>query len=184
MDNLRAEDGGGYQCFSLVENGLQLAQARCQRLCTTWVRDVTRRCDDSFTFQTERREKASDWFRDGNFVFAEKVSFDEAFATIDDFEIHVKVGGLGRRNHEWTYTRKNGAPGEYIDCANSLCYRGRFSIGGVLREMVGKKLTEHSGSALCQGYEGSPKGRRKYRDCLTLFTYNIRLSYKLGDLPS
>ncbi|HEX7189232.1 MAG TPA: hypothetical protein VF423_13500 [Actinomycetes bacterium] len=33
-------------------------------------------------------------------------------------------------------------------------------------------------SSLCRGYEGSPKGRKRVRDCMHLFTVTIDLTYR------
>ncbi len=67
--------------------------------------------------------------------------------------------------------------GEYIDCRNSLCYDGGVSVGQMLRDMVEEKKTEAEFSSLCRGYEGSPKGRRKYRNCSNFFEVKIRIEY-------
>ncbi len=125
----------------------------------------------------DERQKASDVFREATFVFAEKASFDEAFPQIADIRIEVEIGHAPSGNRKRVYTRPH-VPGEYIDCDNSLCYNGGFSIGEVLRDMVGKGETGRSGSAICRGYEGSPKGRRKYRDCLNYFRYKVQLTYR------
>jgi hypothetical protein len=38
-----------------------------------------------------------------------------------------------------------------------------FNIGSPIRDMIRKHETNKEGNALCQGNEGSPKGRRIYR---------------------
>ena len=67
---------------------------------------------------------------------------------------------------------------EYFDCSNTACYSGGVSLGEIVREMVAETSTEKSVSKRCQGYEGSPKGHRKYRDCMHSFTVNVILKYK------
>lgn len=115
----------------------------------------------------DRRQKASDIFRETEFVFGRKASFAEVFPEIEDLRVEVEEFGEGttKWNRERIY-RKQGFPGEYIDCHNPLCYNGGFSIGDILREMVRNRQTELETSKLCKGHEGSPKGRRVYRKCI------------------
>lgn len=125
------------------------------------------------------RKKASDVFNESNYVFAKKVGFDEAFSQIED--IRVEVAESGRDVEEWNrdsiYTKQH-FPGEFINCSNSFCYNGGFSIGSILREMVSKKQTELETRKGCQGNEGSPKGRRIYRKCLNSFKIKVSIKYK------
>jgi hypothetical protein len=44
--------------------------------------------------------------------------------------------------------------------------------------MVRKKETHWEGSKMCQGYEGSPKGRRKYRSCVNSWNMKVDIEYK------
>ena len=124
------------------------------------------------------RLKASDIFKQTEYLFSKKVSFEEAFPEIEDLTVEVEERGKGVR--EWDRKRTYGKKylGEYIDCSNSICYNGGFSIGSILREMVKKKKTTEEGSVSCQGYEGSPKGRIRYRSCINFFNYNISIKYK------
>lgn len=127
----------------------------------------------------DERQKASGVFRESNFVFAKKVSFDEAFPEIEDLTVEVEESGHGISdwNRKSTY-RKKYFPGEYIDCSNPLCYNGGFSIGSILSEMIRNKQTELETSKLCQGNEGSPKGRRIYRKCINFFKIKVSIKYK------
>lgn len=126
-----------------------------------------------------RRKKASDIFREGTPMFAKKVSFEEAFPELEDLRIEVKESGygVGERTGVRTYTLDN-LPGEYIDCSNPHCYGGGFSVGSIVRSMVREGETAFEAGQLCKGYEGSPKGRRKYRDCLNCFEINVSLRYR------
>jgi len=127
----------------------------------------------------DRRQKASDVFRESEFVFVQKVSFEEAFPEIKDLTVEVEESGHGvsEWNRKRTY-RKQYFPGEYIDCSNPLCYNGGFSIGSILREMVRNRQTELETSKLCQGNEGSPKGRRIYRKCMNFFKIKVSIKYR------
>ncbi|AKI97035.1 hypothetical protein [Kosmotoga pacifica] len=127
----------------------------------------------------DRRQKASDVFRESKFLYSKKVSFEEAFPEIEDLTVEVEETGHGvsELNRKRTY-RKQYFPGEYIDCSNPLCYNGGFSIGSILREMVKKRQTELETLKLCQGHEGSPKGRRIYRKCMNFFKVKVSIKYK------
>lgn len=127
------------------------------------------------------RKKASDVFRESKYLFVKKVPFKEAFPEITDLEIRCKETGNLRysfENERQHYYSIENEPGEYIDCSNPFCYNGGFSIGRIIRGMVRNRETKQEGSEICQGYEGSPKGRRKYRDCLNFFQYTVIIKYK------
>lgn len=124
-------------------------------------------------------QKASDVFENSNFVFASKTdSFDKAFPGIEGIKAEIEESGYDV--NEWNSKRiysKEHFPGEYVNCSNSLCYNGGFSIGEIIRDMIKEKKTEFEISKLCQGNEGSPKGRRIYRKCLNFFKIKISLRY-------
>ena len=123
--------------------------------------------------------KASDVFRDTHYAFSQKVKFEEAFPDIDDITVDVEEKGYGvyGESNKRRYTRQY-LPGEYVDCSNPSCYNGGFSIGQVLRDMVKNKQTDAEMSQICQGYEGSPKGKRRYRSCINSFTIKAHIVYK------
>jgi len=126
------------------------------------------------------RQKASDVFAESNYIFSQKVSFQEAFPELQDARVEVEEDGEGTShwNNKLVYSAKSGL-GEYIDCHNPLCYKGGVNIGSIVRSMVTQKQTEFETSVLCKGYEGSPKGRRKYRDCINFFKIKVTLTYKV-----
>jgi hypothetical protein len=127
--------------------------------------------------------KASDVFAQAEYVFSKKVPFREAFPQIEDMQIEVNEKGAGvdswlpEDDGPRRYTMSN-LPGEYINCSNPLCYNGGFSVGDLIREMIREQKSTLKASRVCQGYEGSPKGRRKYRKCVNSFTVTIRVVYK------
>lgn len=67
--------------------------------------------------------------------------------------------------------------GEYINCINPLCYNGGFSLGALLRYMVANGTTELDDHKICQGHEGSPKGRRNYGPCSNAFRVKVKIEY-------
>ncbi len=125
------------------------------------------------------RMKASDVFRETDLIFTKKVSFDEAFPEIEDLTVTVKETGQGVHNWDEVSTyRKQNIPGEFINCRNPLCYKGGFSIGSALRDMVRNRQTELETIEICRGNEASPKGRRIYRTCANFFKIKVSIKYK------
>jgi hypothetical protein len=112
---------------------------------------------------TNKRKKASDIFNETNFVFSQKVPFNQAFPEIEDIKIAVKEKGYGVTPGLGTHIYLSGR--EYSDCSNPACYNGGISLGSIIRTMVQDKETHIEKSCFCQGYEGSPKGRRRYQCC-------------------
>jgi len=129
--------------------------------------------------ERDKRKKALDVFKEANLFLAKKSSFDEAFPQIEDLTVRVKEDGHGVRElrKDLLYTKRN-LPGEYINCSNPRCYNGGFSIGRLLRDMIYSKQTEQEKYEICQGYEGSPKGRRNYGPCDNSFLIKISIKYK------
>jgi hypothetical protein len=125
-----------------------------------------------------KRQKASDIFRETEPFFGRKVSFKEAFPEIKEIKVvcSEKGHGVDQYSSRRTYTLRS-MPGEYVDCSNPLCYNGGFSLGQILSEMVSKRKAHFEGYQKCKGYEGSPKGRRKYRDCFNFWDITVDIVY-------
>jgi len=131
----------------------------------------------------DKRMKASEIFSKTQYLFSKKASFEKAFPQIETVEVEVSESGqgvrpihAGRSMRKQIYTQTSLS--EFIDCSNPLCYNGGFSIGRVIRKMVSKGMTEYEDSEVCKGYEGSPKGRRKYDDCMNYFEFKVKIKYK------
>lgn len=122
----------------------------------------------------KRRKKASDVFKESEYAFGAKVSFEEAFPSIADLKVIVKEIGVGYPGHIRTieYTRKN-FPGEFVDCSNDMCTNGGFDLGEIIADMVINSNEEREEKRMCQGYEGTPNRR-----CMRIFIVNINIKYK------
>lgn len=129
----------------------------------------------------KRRKKASDLHREANYVFSRKVPFKEAFPEIKSVTVRTEESGYspsGRYFDKPSFrVYDENTLGEYIDCSNPLCYGGGFSIGQILREMVSERHTHHEKTTFCKGYEGSPKGRRRYRSCVNHWKVIVDIEY-------
>ncbi|MBI2656911.1 hypothetical protein HYX03_04170 [Candidatus Woesearchaeota archaeon] len=124
------------------------------------------------------RKKATDVFRESDYLFSKKTPFEQAFSEIKSVIVDVEETGYGinQWNHKSRYTEKT--LGEFINCQNPICYNGGFSVGSILREMIKNKQTTISGKYEgCQGYEGSPKGKRRYRSCINHFKVSVQINY-------
>ena len=123
--------------------------------------------------------KASDVFRDTEFLFGKKVSFAEAFPEIEDLRVTVVESGDGVWGDSRTMAySKAHPPGEYVNCSNPLCYNGGVSLGQIIRNMASTREMELEQEYVsCRGYEGSPKGRRRYGPCFNSFAVKIQITY-------
>ena len=130
---------------------------------------------------SRRRKKASDIHRETHYVFSRKVHFKEAFPEIKSVKVRTEESGYSpigmyfKEPSVRVYNESN--LGEYIDCSNRFCYGGGFSIGQILREIVDKRQTHYEGMRVCKGYEGSPKGRRRYRSCVNSWKVTVDIEY-------
>jgi len=123
-----------------------------------------------------KRLKAQDVFKCDT-LFGEKVSeFSKAFPDIASLRGMVEEFDFGSLERTMYYSESN--IGEYINCGNPRCYNGGFQLGQQLRFMSYDKETKKKFNIHCQGYEGSPKGRKKYGPCDRHFKVEIEIVYK------
>lgn len=125
-------------------------------------------------------KKAQDVFNETSFMFSKKGTFNEAFPEIKNISVDVSESGEGIRR-EFGESRHSHYSinnlGEYINCSNPDCYNGGFHVADTIRQMIYKNETDIEGTESCQGYEGSPNGRRKYGNCYNRFSYKIHIEY-------
>jgi hypothetical protein len=69
------------------------------------------------------------------------------------------------------------ALGEFIDCPDPNCFGGGCCIGAVIRDMVAMKFRQRRGRVRCKGQKGSD-GKRRWRLCITVFKYEVRVAYQ------
>lgn len=123
----------------------------------------------------ERREKLSD--QQGRlqpFLGGQRVPFLEAFPDLETLELTVTEHGMHGPEHTTRVTDQRFF--SVVDCSNAVC-------GGVepyVREAIRARAETVEYSKMCEGYEGSPKGRRKYRKCLNTFQVTHPLSTRRG----
>jgi hypothetical protein len=69
------------------------------------------------------------------------------------------------------------ALGEFIACPDADCADGGCCIGAVIRDTVALKATRRRGRVRCKGQKG-PDGKRRWRLCITVFNYDVRVVYR------
>jgi len=129
----------------------------------------------------ERRQKAQDVFKESKPFLGTVDSFQKAYPMVDELKVTVTEEGDGVLREYATSAYRRDSVREYINCSNSLCYNGGFHLGAILQDMTYAREARWSGSQMCQGYEGSPKGRKRYGPCLNRFEIAIEIKYKDGD---
>lgn len=131
----------------------------------------------------DKHMKASDVFNSHQPFYGEKSTFAKAFPTIEKLTVEVtEVPSHFSPGGKSVYDEKS--VGEFVNCTNTQCYNGGFKLGSIVREMVHVKQAEWSGSKRCQGYEGSPKGRKRYRSCWHDFEISIAITYRDSTVPA
>jgi hypothetical protein len=114
--------------------------------------------------------------RDASLVSEE--DFDKAFPQIAKLDMAIIMVMAGQNGFaEFKIGGSNYR--EYITCSNLCCPNGIFQLALAIGPMISKRQIHAADSKLCSGYEGSPKGRKRYRSCLTEFSYAIDIEYKV-----
>src|SRR5687767_6765746 len=120
------------------------------------------------TMSDQKREKLSDVHNRSEYVLAPKTTFEKAYPTIAKLLVKVSegAGGFGESR---TITLTEQDFSHAVNCSNPVCYGGGVEVGWFIHDMVRAGKTEDSTSKSCQGYEGSPKGKKRYRSCMNFF---------------
>jgi hypothetical protein len=124
-----------------------------------------------------KQPKASDIFRESNFLLGPKAPFSEVFPTVETIRIEIEQSGRGLGGALATYGSRKyilDSFHNHVDCASPLCYNGGVEIGLAVSKMVGDKQTDHEFSKSCQGLED----RRSRKPCMNRFAVKIHLKYK------
>ena len=130
----------------------------------------------------DKRQKAQDVFNESTPFLGTVDSFGKAYPTVAELTVTVTEEGddLWHGSRTSTYGKRSAS--EYINCSNPRCFNGGFHLGTILHRMTYDRETEWQGSEFCQGYEGSPKGRKNYGPCDHRFKIDIQITY--GDEAS
>jgi hypothetical protein len=77
----------------------------------------------------------------------------------------------------------NLADGPRAACSNPLCERGGYDFEFQVMEMVHQGIETEAVEISCRGDEGTPKGRRRGKDCSMSMSGTITIQYKKSALP-
>jgi hypothetical protein len=128
----------------------------------------------------DKRMKLSDVEARTKYAFrGSPTTFNEAYPTVRSLILVIEAGSAIRGEREQTlrFTEKSLQP--IIDCRNPRCYGGGLNVDQLLRwSVVGSGKTEFEDTKFCEGYEGSPGGRKRTGSCDTRYTIKVSVKYK------
>lgn len=112
-------------------------------------------------------------------------AFGEKYLEMEDLRIEIDesgvgVCGFGATEENRVYTLESKID-KFIKCSNSKCYKGGISMRGILQKLddiVSKKQTSCEFDMVCQGDEGSLKGKKLYQHCNNHYKIKIEIKYK------
>jgi len=105
-----------------------------------------------------------------------RVAIDGTLDAVDRIHVSVWEKGKDASPFELRIHHKD-AVREHVDCNNPLCFNGGFSLGEVLREMVGSRQEEFIGTSFCTGQEGDPEEEGPHPSCATRFEIQAELRF-------
>jgi len=128
----------------------------------------------------EKRKKSVQKIVDeGNLpLLKHRKTFAEVFPEIENVKIEVEEKGSGITAANRTRTFSKNEFGEQINCQNSWCQKGGFSIEEILKDMRDNRQTEHSLVKTCIGKETGRGGGRIYRPCSHIFNIRVQIKYQ------
>ena len=130
---------------------------------------------------SDKHQKATEIINNANYIFSRKVtSFAEAYPSVAKLRVEIaESSGWSGEETPWVLTESTFR--QAVDCSNRACYGGGVELGWILHDMVSKHLTTSEETKPCRGYEGSPKGRKRYGACLHSFRVKVEIEYKKED---
>ncbi len=102
--------------------------------------------------------------------------FDKAFPELKDAIINFVESDFGNDPKPGVWSLRRNGP--RMRCRNPRCQRGDYDFEYEVRLMVLTNVQEKEIYLSCPGDEGSPKGRRKGRECDHRVKGTIKLQYK------
>lgn len=127
----------------------------------------------------QQHMKLSDVLARPGFFTGPRVRFVDAFPTIDEITVEIDMDGIrpfGAYGGVRVFDKSNIEPA--YDCPNPQCTRGGIRLESLISQMVCSRETSKEFQLKCEGYEGSPKGKRYYRTCTNWYKVKISIRYK------
>lgn len=125
------------------------------------------------------RQKLSDVEAGRHYLFrGPPTTFEKSFPMVASLRVEIRAERIwGAAEHPTLYTERTVPP--LINCGNPRCYGGGLNLERVLRwDVVERRKTEYEAQLSCEGYEGSPKGRRRTGSCDTTYRLAVAVTYK------
>lgn len=104
--------------------------------------------------------------------------FNQAFPEVEELKLTVVEEQMLSTGHlsTWTFTKENIR--EAVNCSNGACCNGGFNVSHFIQAAIRARQTDAEETRKCAGYEGSPGGRVKRRECLHCFTAKAQIKYR------
>jgi hypothetical protein len=110
-------------------------------------------------------------------AFGKSGSFEEMYPEVKTLGVVVRVKDLGPSEENiFKFDRETIIP--MVSCRNPICHKGGLSLHSLIGEMITQRLQMRENVSLCLGFEGSEKGKKKYKPCTFQFQYKIEIQYK------
>src|SRR6266852_3134462 len=110
--------------------------------------------------------------------YGPRVDFATGFPTIEKLRVEVlEIGNLGWSMCD-TLVFNESSFQEFHNCRNPHCTQGGILLGDLVRDVVSSGQIKKEHELKCAGFEGSPKGRKKYGICWNRFKVTIEIQYK------
>jgi hypothetical protein len=110
-------------------------------------------------------------------VFGKSGSFEELYPEVKTLRVVVRVKDLGPSEENiFKFDRETIIP--MVSCQNPICNNGGLLLHSLIGEMTKQRLQLRENVSLCRGFEGSEKGKKKYKPCTFQFQYKIEIQYK------
>lgn len=111
------------------------------------------------------------------FLQGKPSSFLEAFPKVKtlSFEGAQRGDASGEGQREERFSETN-LP-RVIACSNPRCQQGGYDLSAYIITLARDRKPQMEGQIYCNGYEGTPKGRRKGDACFNGLTFSITASF-------
>src|ERR1019366_979235 len=107
--------------------------------------------------------------RTNYFIPRVHTTFERAFPDIATMRLEAERGDETSRLGRPMVFTENSPPDRFLPCSNPLCYRGGCDVQQFLSGVVAARKTDVEETLFCQGFEGSPKGKKRYGPCDTYY---------------
>lgn len=132
----------------------------------------------------QRNMKLSDVYAQPGPFSGQPTTFAALYPSIEAIRVEIDLDGVGSYGggHKFVLDKTTMRP--VFDCPNTSCTRGGIRLDTHISSMVSAGETSKEVNLKCEGYEGSPKGKKFYRTCLNWFKVKISIQYKQEDKSS